>query len=44
MPDWIAKLLQAWALVPAVSIPFAIAFVSIAAAISLAVVGPIVGC
>lgn len=38
MPDWIAKLLQAWALVPAVPIPFAIAFVSIAAAISLAVV------
>jgi hypothetical protein len=37
MPDWIAKLLQAWALVPAVPIPFAIAFVSIAAAISLAV-------
>jgi hypothetical protein len=33
MPDWIAKLLQAWALVPAVPIPFAIAFVSIAAAV-----------
>ena len=37
MPDWIAKLVQAWALVPAVPIPFAVAFVSIAAAISLAV-------
>ena len=37
MPDWIAKLLQEWPLVAAVPIPFAIAFVGIAAAISLAV-------
>src|SRR4029077_5742616 len=37
MPDWIAKLLQEWPLVAAAPIPFAIAFVSIAAAISLAV-------
>ena len=37
MPDWIAKLLQEWPLVAAAPIPFAIAFVGIAAAISLAV-------
>ena len=37
MPDWIAKLLQEWPLVAAAPIPFAIAFVSIAAVISLAV-------
>ena len=37
MPDWIAKLLQEWPLVAAAPIPFAIAFVSIAAAILLAV-------
>ena len=37
MPDWIAKLLQEWPLVAAAPIPFAIALVSIAAAILLAV-------
>ena len=37
MPDWIAKLLQEWPLVAAAPIPFAIAFVGIAAAILLAV-------
>jgi hypothetical protein len=37
MPDWIAKLLQGWPLVAAAPMPFAIAFVSIAAAILLAV-------
>jgi hypothetical protein len=37
MPDWIAKLLQEWPLVAAAPIPFAIALVGIAAAISLAV-------
>jgi hypothetical protein len=37
MPDWIAKLLQEWPLVAAAPIPFAIAFVGIAAVISLAV-------
>ena len=37
MPDWIAKLLQEWPLAAAAPIPFAIALVSIAAAISLAV-------
>jgi hypothetical protein len=37
MPDWIAKLLQEWTLVPGVPIPFAIACVGIAVAISLAV-------
>jgi len=37
MPDWIAKLLQEWPLVAAAPIPFVIAFVSIAAVISLAV-------
>jgi hypothetical protein len=38
MPDWIAKLLQGWPLVAAAPIPFAIAFVGTAAAVSLAVV------
>jgi hypothetical protein len=37
MPDWVAKLLQEWPLVAAAPIPFAIALVSIAAAILLAV-------
>ena len=37
MPDWIAKVLQEWPLVAAAPIPFAIAFVGIAAAILLAV-------
>ena len=37
MPNWIAKLLQEWPLVAAAPIPFVIAFVSIAAVISLAV-------
>ena len=37
MPEWIAKLLQEWALVAAVPIPFAVALVGIAAAILLAV-------
>ena len=37
MPDWIAKLLQEWPLVASAPIPFAIALVSIAAAILLAV-------
>jgi hypothetical protein len=37
MPDWIAKLSQEWPLVAAAPIPFAIAFVGIAAVISLAV-------
>ena len=38
MPDWIAKLLQGWPLVAAAPIPFAIAFVGTAAAVSRAVV------
>ncbi len=37
MPDWIAKLLQECPLVAAAPIPFAIAFIGIAAVISLAV-------
>ena len=37
MPDWIAKLLQEWPLVAAAPIPFVIAFLGIAAVISLAV-------
>jgi hypothetical protein len=37
MPDWIAKLLQEWPLVAAAPIPFALAFIGIAAVISLAV-------
>jgi hypothetical protein len=37
MPDWIAKLLQEWPQVAAAPVPFAIAFVGIAAVISLAV-------
>jgi hypothetical protein len=37
MPDWIAKLLQEWPQVAAAPVPFAVAFVGIAAVIALAV-------
>ena len=37
MPERLAELLQEWALAAGVPIPFAVAFVSIAAAILLAV-------